>query len=121
MPDMCCTPCIVYKAEVQNEEKAFYIGETDGEFKKRYNNHTHSFRAEHKQNATRLSQYIWDKKLNPKPDIKWTILKKCKIYNPGHTFCDLCVSEKKIYSTSNNRPKECKQNKKQTWERSAYT
>ena len=104
-PGKCCTPCVIYKAEVQNEEKAFYIGQTDGEFKTRYNNHTHSFRKEEKRNSTTLSQYIWDKGLQPEPTIKWAILKKCRSYAPGHSFCGLCNTEKKHIIRNSSDPK----------------
>ena len=30
----------------------------------------------------------------PKPDIGWSIIKKCNKYAPGNRFCDLCCSEK---------------------------
>ena len=95
VPGKCCTKSVIYQATVEHEgKKAEYIGSTEPEFKSRYNNHTLSFRTEYKKTATTLSQYIWHNRLNPSPNIKWTILKKCKVYSPGQTNCDLCLSEK---------------------------
>ena len=55
----------------------------------------------YKKNETTLSGYSWDKKLNLnnngeliEPDITWTIVKQCNIYEPGSKNCDLCLSEK---------------------------
>ena len=84
--------------------KAEYIGITDLAFKTRYNNHTHSFRNETKKHSTALSTYVWANNLNPNPNIKWEILKKCNRYEPGHKQCDLCLSET-VYILSNlNNP-----------------
>ena len=47
-----------------------------------------------KKSATTLSQYVWDAGLNPTPNIKWQILKRCPAYTPGDKACALCVSEK---------------------------
>ena len=77
---------------------------TQGAFKTRYSNHCHSFKTPNKKNATTLSQYIWDKKLNPSPDIKWEILKKCSTYKPGMSCCDLCLSEKLAILKNSTNP-----------------
>ena len=93
IPDRCNTKCVIYEAKIKN---ANYIGMTEGPFKTRYNNHTHSFREETKRNSTTLSQYIWDEGLGSNPNIEWKILKTCKTYQPGNRACDLCVSEKQF-------------------------
>ena len=95
-PGKCCTPNVVYQATVSHEgrKKANYIGSTETEFKLRYNNHTKSFRNSKYQSETTLSTYVWDKKLNPNPKIKWTFIKKCSVYQLGRKTCDLCLSEK---------------------------
>ena len=93
IPERCNTKCEIYEAKVKN---ANYIGMTEGPFKTRYNNHTHSFREENKRNSTTLSQYIWDEGLGSNPNIEWKILKTCKTYEPGNRACDLCVSEKQF-------------------------
>ena len=99
IPDKCCTKCVIYKASTQQIQ---YIGATEGEFKTRYNNHTHSFREINKRTSTTLSQYIWDNNLQPTPNIKWKILKKCTIQKPSQETCDLCTSEK-LYILKNIR------------------
>ena len=102
----CCTKCVIYKATVNQEnKKAEYIGNTEGEFKLRYNQHTHSFRDQSKKSATTLSHYIWHHKLNPTPPIKWQILKKCAKYQPGQGPCDLCLSEKLFIVKNLTNPK----------------
>ena len=90
-PGKCTTKCVIYSAELRN---ANYIGMTEGPFKTRFNNHTHSFREETKKNSTTLSQYVWDQGLNPEPNINWKIVKTCRTYKPGNRACDLCISEK---------------------------
>ena len=41
-----------------------------------------------------MSQYVWDKKINPETDIKWDILESAPSYKAGQKFCNLCLSEK---------------------------
>ena len=95
MEGKCLTETIIYKAEINTPAgQKEYIGSTEKDFKLRYNGHTQSFRTQSKQNATALSKYIWDHALQPKPDIKWTIVFKANKYTPGQLFCDLCTTEK---------------------------
>ena len=89
----CCTESVIYRAEV-TEKKAEYIGMTTTSFKLRYSNHKKSFKHEQYKNETTLSSFIWDKKLNPNPKIKWQIIKKCEKYQPGQKACRICTSEK---------------------------
>ena len=105
VPGKCCTQCVVYKAEITTaNETVSYIGSTGGEFKTRFNGHTQSFRSEAKKSSTTLSQYVWDKQLNPSPSIKWSFLKIAKPYTPGQRSCDVCLSEKLfIMKESKNR------------------
>ena len=51
-----------------------YLGTAEGDFKKRYNNHTNLFR--HSKDTT-LSKYIWEikNKYNEMPTLKWSIRK----------------------------------------------
>ena len=95
VPGKCCTPCVVYEAQVNtNNKTAHYIGSTGGEFKIRFNGHKQSFRQEYKKSSTALSQFVWDNNLNPNPQIKWKFLKVSKPYAPGQASCDVCASEK---------------------------
>ena len=67
----CCTKSVIYKATIDTgNKKAEYIGNTELEFKLRYNQHTHSFREKSKSSATTLSSYVWQHDLNPTPPIK---------------------------------------------------
>ena len=101
-PDRCRTPCVIYKASIAQAE---YIGCTENEFKTRYNNHTHSFRADYKRSSTTLSQYIWDNNLQPASNTKWEILKTCTTIKPAQTSCDLCTSEKLFIIKNINNPR----------------
>ena len=95
LPGKCCTKAIVYQATLKHgNRKVEYVGMTSTQFKSRYNNHTKSFRNDRYKDNTALSQYIWNNNLNPTPDIKWKILKRCNTYCAGHTFCQLCTLEK---------------------------
>ena len=102
IPDKCCSKCLVYKASLDNIN---YIGMTEGEFKTRYYNHTHSFREPSKKNSTTLSQYVWENNLNPQPIITWEIMKLCHTYKPGDKACDLCVTEKLLIMENIRDPK----------------
>ena len=84
-------------------KKTNYIGMTQGKFKDRYTQHKHSFKNKSKKFATTLSTYTWNKNLDPEPNIKWEIIKKCRTYQPGNQNCDLCLSEKlNIIKNANN-------------------
>ena len=50
-----------------------YLGTAEGDFMKRYNNHTKSFRHKQYSKQTTLSKYIWDikNKYNEMPTLKW--------------------------------------------------
>ena len=91
--DNCKAESIIYKATV-NETENYYFGSTEGEFKTRYNNHTHSFRKEDRKNDTTLAKHIWEKNLNPIPEITWQIAAKAHKYKPGNKYCDICLMEK---------------------------
>ena len=94
----------------KNNQKADYVGMTTTSFKKRFSNHKKSFRHEDYKHETTLSTYIWDNELNPEPNIKWTILKKCHAYSPGKKWCTVCNEEKyyilKRYSKVSNLNKK---------------
>ena len=89
----CLSKNIVYKA-TEESSNINYVGMTCTDFKTRLANHTYSFKTHAKRNATTLAQYVWDKKLNPRPTIKWKILKQCTPYSPGQKSCDVCITEK---------------------------
>ena len=72
-------------------KKNNYIGMTQEKFKERFTKHKHT---KSKINATTLSAYAWDKQINSNTDIKWNIIKKYSLYQPGNYNCYLCLTEK---------------------------
>ena len=93
----CKISCIVYKATVTapNKPAMSYFGLTEGEFKYRYNNHTHSFRHEGSTKDTELSKYLWELKgQDIEGEVKWSIVHRAASYKCGSRRCDLCLSEK---------------------------
>ena len=75
----CLAQDIVYKciaSTSMNPDKT-YLGTAEGDFKKRYNNHTKSFRHKRYSKETTLSKYIWEikKEYNEMPTLKWSIVK----------------------------------------------
>ena len=46
----------------------------------------------------------WDEQINTHTDIKWNIIKKCTVYQPGNYNCDLCLTEKLCIIKSANNP-----------------
>ena len=79
---------------------AEYIGMTEPSFKLRYGKHKKSFQHPAYESKTTLAKYVWDQGLNPEPSINWKFLKKCRVYECGMRYCDLCLSEK--YHIINN-------------------
>ena len=91
----CCKQTVIYKAELKTANGTKnYIGCTESEFKTRYNGHQDSFRNENKKSSTALSALVWEEDKSPKPEVKWSIVRKCRKYTPGNKICDLCISEK---------------------------
>ena len=66
------------------------IGMTQGKCKDRFTQHKHSFKNQSKRNATTLSTYAWEKQINTQTEIKWNVIKKCYVYKPSNSYCDLC-------------------------------
>ena len=93
----CLAKNIIYKASVSQPETnkaSAYIGLTQGSFKTRFNQHTSSFRLEHRASSTSLSEHIWTlKRQNIKHNINWEIIKQVPQTNQ-HTHCTLCLEEK---------------------------
>ena len=95
----CLTECVVYKATVSVPQKPdkHYYGLTEGQFKTRFNGHTHSFREEEYRNETELSKQIWELKDSNQPyKIAWSIVQRASPYRCGTRRCDVCLSEKMI-------------------------
>ena len=101
----CISGPIVYQATINNEQKeAIYIGSTQN-FKERHANHKASFKDPRLKNATALSKHVWENKLGPEPNIKWSILRRGRLYTKGGKYCDLCLTEKLCISKAINDPK----------------
>ena len=70
---------IVYKclASTSITPDKTYLGAAEGDFKKRNNNHTKSFRHKHYSNETTFFKYIWEikEKYNEMPTLKWSVVK----------------------------------------------
>ena len=88
MDGQCLANCLIYEATICNDnggDKLKYIGQAEGEFKTRFNNHK----------KTELANKFWEIKNNGGlPIIKWRILKKVKKYENGQKHCNLCLIEK---------------------------
>ena len=100
MQNKCLADSIVYQATVTTHDNhkanvRWTYGKHLYFFKTRYSNHKASFTNPTKRNATELSKHIWDlKNNNDEYGIKWTILKRAKLYNSASNRCNLCVWEK---------------------------
>ena len=75
----------IYKCTVStplNPDKV-YLGTAEGDFKKRYYNHTKSFRNKRYTNGRNLSKYISEikEKHQENPSSKWSILKRVRAYS----------------------------------------
>lgn len=92
----CLVSDIIYKATVKSTRGTVtYVGLCSGEFKKRYYNHTKSFKNKKYQKETELSKYIWDLKTeNTDFSINWEILKKSNTGKRKSGMCNLCMEEK---------------------------
>eukprot|EP00794_Sanderia_malayensis_P001431 gene1431-biopygen1181 len=71
----CLTTSIIYNAHITTNGDMmgkYYIGLTEGTFKKRYTQHKQSFRNCKYAKSTELSKYIWDlKDKNKDYDMQW--------------------------------------------------
>ena len=105
LDNKCLSKSLVYKATVSKTKK-FYIGSTEGEFKKRLANHKQSFKNEIKRNSTTLSSHIWEVGENPEPDIKWEIVNTVQPRQAGAKECQLCLEEK-LQILKNNANNSC--------------
>ena len=118
----CQTKSAIYQAEVSTEAGTLYtyIGLTENEFKKRWYNHSQSFKNETYETSTELSKLIWQlKREKTKYTITWKILTKCQSYKPGSRSCNLCTTEKlfiirnpKAINSRNELVSKCRHSRK---------
>ena len=102
----CLADDVIYQATVISDENTVsYIGLASGEFKKRYNNHTKSFRHDRYRKDTELSKYIWGLKArNDDYSIRWDIIKQSNTHRRQSGLCNLCIEEKlAIISLKDNK------------------
>ena len=95
----CQAACLVYKATVTAPSRPtmVYYRSTEPPFKKRWYNHTQSFRHENYSTATELSKYVWDlKRAGLEATIRWEIAQRSTPYQCGSRRCDLCITEKTV-------------------------
>ena len=92
----CLTDALIYKATLSTSSEEYsYVGMSEGTFKKRFNNHTASFRLERYRTATKLSEKVWSlKDRGLDYNIRWSIVKRGRPYMNGQRSCDLCTTEK---------------------------
>ena len=107
MDGNCLTESVVYQAVVKSnrsDNTKTYIGLTEGTFKKRLYGHTSSFKHEKQEKSTGLSKYIWQRKrANEKYSIEWSVLRQAPAYNNIKKKCDLCLTEKLMISSAENK------------------
>ena len=116
----CLVSDIIYKATVKSTRGTVtYVGLCSGEFKKRYYNHTKSFKNKKYQKETELSKYIWDLKTeNSDFSIKWDILKKSNTGKRKSGMCNLCMEEKLHIISLKNDHLLNKRNEMPSWQQS---
>ena len=67
----------------------------ENEFKTRYNQHTSSFRLNHKKSATTLSEFIWKlKESKTEYHLSWDVIERAQPYSAATNRCNLCIAEK---------------------------
>lgn len=92
---VCKTEGVIYKAEIKdvNSQSNVHAGCTEGNFRKRWDNHKSSFKIESHRNCTRLASHVWEltEKNNKSLNISWGILRKARPYSD---VCRLCQEEK---------------------------
>ena len=94
----CLKKGVVYKATVEqkpSKKQDTYIGITENKFKTRYNQHTSSFRLNHKKSATTLSEFIWKlKESKTEYHLSWDVIERAQPYSAATNRCNLCIAEK---------------------------
>ena len=83
------TDDIIYKANVTSNLRQYnehiYFGSTEPTFKKGYGNRKKSLNLVKYKNVTELPNENWRiKRLNGRPEIKWTIVKKCDLNDAAY-------------------------------------
>ena len=83
---------IVTRKDTGEENK--YIGLSEPAFSVRLASHKNSFRYIQHRKKTKLSDFIWDLKLqNIDFEISWKIVSQASPYSPSSKICNLCNRE----------------------------
>ena len=94
----CQSQDIIYKCTVSRSvyPDKVYSGTAEGDFKKRYDSITKSFRNERYTNNKSIQEYIWEikEKHQENPSLKWSIVKRAPAYFNITKKCLLCLHEK---------------------------
>ena len=81
----CRTENIIYKCitSTSGHPNKVSLGTAEGDFKKRYYNHTSSLKDETQRNKTTLAKFVWEQKQRHKitPTLKWYIVKSVPSYS----------------------------------------
>ena len=103
IPGKCNQKNVIYQADVLADNKTMtYFGSTE-DFKTRYYKHKASFNQRPAQHTT-LSSYIWRLKDESIPyEVNWSIKAKGHPFSSGGRSCDLCLTEKLIILTEDQR------------------
>ena len=92
----CLKSCLIYKATISSEnQRDVYYGLCSSAFKKRFNNHSSSFRHQRLEKSTELSTRVWEQ-TNKGHDYQtlWSVIKEAVPYRCGARICSLCLAEK---------------------------
>ena len=96
---------VVYKATTPEPDPHFYIGVTE-DFKPRWQVHKQTFKNSELKKATALSAFVWEKGLNPEPNLEWQVFDRAPSYQPGQKACQLCLTEK-LHILKQAKKKNC--------------
>ena len=111
----CLTKSLVYRGElkyqIRNQRTGIlesktknYIGLCSTSFKERHSTHNTSFNHVGYRKSTTLSNHIWNiREQNVNQfDLKFSILKLCRVYSKESKVCDLCLTEKTFIMFGNH-------------------
>lgn len=106
----CQITSVVYQATISTKEnpneKKYYIGMTNNNFKERFTGHKCSFENNEYKNRTSLSKYYNELvEQGYSPIVNWKILKKAKTCSSLNSPCYLCLYEKLFILTFRERDK----------------
>ena len=92
----CLKNCLVHKTTILYETKRDdYYGSGSTAFKKRFNNHSSSFRLQRLEKSTELSKRVWEHKNKGHGyQIQWSVIKEAIPSRYGAKICSLCLAEK---------------------------